>query len=90
MLKGFLRDKTRDMLEQKRKNLNTYVTQFNEAISAVTDIIDTLTSTSSNIEKTIEEINEYQNELSNTTKELNIAKEKNDKVIKNFKALIAD
>ena len=85
-----LKSKTRDMLEQKRKSLNTYVTQFNEAIASVTDIIDTLTSTSSNIEKTIEEINEYQNELSNTTKELTVAKEKNDKVIKNFKALIAD
>lgn len=82
--------RAQDMLEQKKKSLNTYTAQFNTAVSAVTGIIDTLTQTSSNIEQTIAEINEYQKELDATTKGLRETKDKNDKVIKNFRALLAD
>lgn len=86
----FRKRKAQDMLEQKKKLLNTYTAQFNTAVSAVTGIIDTLTQTSSNIEQTIAEINEYQKELDTTTAELHETKDKNDKVIKNFRALLAD
>jgi len=86
----FKRRRAQDMLEQKKKSLNTYTAQFNTAVSAVTGIIDTLTQTSSNIEQTIAEINEYQKELDATTKGLRETKDKNDKVIKNFRALLAD
>lgn len=86
----FHRKNAHDVLEQKKKKLNTYVEQFDTAVSIITNTIDVLTSTSSNIEQTIVEIDEYQNELNNTTKDLRAAKEKNDKVIKNFKALLAD
>ena len=82
--------RAQDMLEQKKKSLNIYTAQFNTAVSAVTGIIDTLTQTSSNIEQTIAEINEYQKELDATTKGLRETKDKNDKVIKNFRALLAD
>ena len=86
----FKHRKAQDMLEQKKKSLNTYTAQFNIAVSAVTGIIDTLTQTSSNIEQTIAEINEHQKELDTTTKGLRETKDKNDKVIKNFRALLAD
>ena len=86
----FKRRRAQDMLEQKKKSLNTYTAQFNTAVSAVTGIIDTLTQTSSNIEQTIAEINEYHKELDATTKGLRETKDKNDKVIKNFRALLAD
>lgn len=79
-----------DMLEQKKRSLNTYNTQFNMAVSVVTGVIDTLTQTSSNIEQTIAEISEYQKELDVTTKGLRETKDKNDRVIKNFRALLAD
>lgn len=87
MFKG---KKAHDMLEQKKRNLNTYVEEYEGAVSAVTDIIDTLTRTSSNIEQTIAEINEYQQELNDTAEKLQKAKSKNDKVIKNFEALLGD
>lgn len=78
------------MLERKKKNLNTYNARFNMAVAAITDIIDILTQTSANIEDTIMEIDEYTNELAHTVKELNRTKEKNNRVIKNFSALIAE
>lgn len=86
----FKSKRAQDMLEQKKKSLNTYVAQFDTAVSAVTGIIDALTQTSSNIEHTITEINDYHKELDATTNGLRETKEKNDKVIKNFRALFAD
>ena len=79
-----------DMLEQKKQKLNTYSNIFTNAVSIVNTVIDTLTNANSDIEQTISEINEYQQELSNTAKGLQESKDKNEKVIKNFKALIAE
>lgn len=79
-----------DMLEQKKQKLNTYSNIFTNAVSIVNTVIDTLTNANSDIEQTIAEINEYQQELSNTAKGLQESKDKNEKVIKNFKALIAE
>lgn len=84
------RKKTIDMLEQKRKALHTYESLFDSTVSAVTCIIDSLQRTSSDIEHTLAEIDEYQKELISTSDGLKAAKEKNDKVIKNFRALVAE
>lgn len=84
------RKRVQDMLEQKKKSLNTYTMQFDMAVSAVTGIIDALTQTSSSIEQTIAEINEYQKELDAPAQGLKCTKDKNDKVIKNFRALLTD
>lgn len=84
------RKRVQDMLEQKKKSLNTYTMQFDMAVSAVTGIIDALTQTSSSIEQTIAEINEYQKELDATAQGLKCTKDKNDRVIKNFRALLTD
>ena len=85
----FRKTKAHDMLEQKRNNLNTYVAQFNSAVTAVTTIVDVLTETNDNIRQTLTEIDDYQKALSCTAEDLKVAKDKNDKVIKNFNALIS-
>lgn len=86
----FKQNKVQDMLEQKKKTLDTYTMQFNTAVFAVTEIIDVLTQANSGIEQTIAEIDEYQKKLDETTKGLREAKEKNSKVVSNFRALIAE
>ena len=89
MFKTSRKIKAQDMLELKKKNLNTYATQFDNAVSAVTGIIDTLTTASLNTDKTIAEIDDYQKELSETAQGLRNTKAKNDRVVQNFKALLA-
>lgn len=85
-----IKRKSKDVLAQKRQRLNTYSKKYDSAVSLVTGIIDILTQTSADIEDTIREIDEYTNELACTAGELQRTKEKNDKVIKNFRALIAE
>lgn len=84
------RKNARDMLERKKKSLNTYVNQYNKAVLAVTTIIDRLTQTSTNIDNTLAEIDAYQAALAETVEGLHEAKAKNENVIKNFRALLAD
>lgn len=82
--------KSKDVLAQKKQRLNTYLQKYDNAVSLVTGIIETLTQTSADIENTIKEIDEYTNELVCTAGELQRTKEKNDKVIKNFRKLIEE
>lgn len=77
-----------DVLAQKRNRLNSYVAQFDKAVSLITDTIDNLGVINGNINSTIQEIDEYQQELAATRTGLAEAKERNDKVIANFQALL--
>ena len=77
-----------DVLAQKRNRLNSYVAQFDKAVSLITDTIDNLGVINGNINNTIQEIDEYQQELAATRTGLAEAKERNDKVIANFQALL--
>ena len=78
-----------DVLAQKRNQLNYYVAQFDKAVSLITDTIDNLGFINGNINSTIQEIDEYQQELAATRTGLAEAKERNDKVIANFQALLS-
>lgn len=78
-----------NMLEQKTKSLNTYVKQFNKAVSLVTSVVDKLTRANEGIERTVAEIEDYQKALDNTITGLTEAKSKNERVIENFNALLA-
>lgn len=78
-----------DVLAQKRNRLNAYVAQFDKAVSLITDTIDNLGVINGNINSTIQEIDEYQQELAATRTGLAEAKERNDKVIANFQALLS-
>lgn len=78
-----------DVLERKKDVLNTYVKQYDMAVSMVTGIVDALSEANTGIEQTITEIDAYQKELEVTAEGLRTAKERNTKVIGNFKALLA-
>lgn len=78
-----------DVLAQKKNRLNSYVAQFDKAVSLITDTIDNLGVINDNINTTIQEIDEYQQELDATRTGLAEAKERNDKVIANFQALLS-
>jgi len=77
-----------DVLAQNKNRLNAYVAQFDKAVSLITDTIDNLGVINGNINSTIQEIDEYQQELAATRTGLAEAKERNDKVIANFQALL--
>ena len=80
--------KKKDVLSQKRAELNTYINQFNSAISMVTNTIASLSSINDGIAQKIKEIDEYQAELDTTKTGLVIAKDQNERVIQNFNALL--
>lgn len=79
----------KDVLEQKRKALASYTSQFDKAVSLVTSTIDSLNALDANIQKTIGEIDDYQKELDATKDGLVAAQGKNQRVIDNFKSLLA-
>lgn len=78
-----------DILAQKKNRLNQFNAQFDRAVSLVTNTIDEPGKISQNISETMGEIDEYERELAATKSGLAEAKAKNDKVISNFKSLLA-
>lgn len=79
-----------DVLEEKKKTLAEYMDEFNWAVSIVTGTIDNLNQLGEDIDRTIQEIQDYQKNLEETKAGLEEAKQKNSRVIKNFKALLAE
>ena len=77
-----------DVLAQKKSRLDSYNAQFDKAVSHITDTIDNLGVISKNISDTIQEIDDYQRELAETKDGLTVAREKNERVIANFQALL--
>ena len=78
-----------DVLAQKKSRLDSYNAQFDKAVSLITDTIDNLGVISKNISDTIQEIDDYQRELAETKDGLTVAREKNERVIANFQALLS-
>lgn len=78
-----------DVLAQKKSRLVSYVAQFNDAVSLITNTINNLGTINKGIEDTIQEIDEYQRDLAETKAGLAEARDKNDKVIANFQALLS-
>ena len=77
-----------DVLAQKKSRPDSYNAQFDKAVSLITDTIDNLGVISKNISDTIQEIDDYQRELAETKDGLTVAREKNERVIANFQALL--
>lgn len=78
-----------DVLAQKKSRLDSYVAQFDKAVSLITGTIDNLAVINQNINDTIQEIDDYQRELAETKTGLAEARDKNDKVIANFQTLLS-
>lgn len=77
-----------DVLAQKKSRPDSFNAQFDKAVSLITDTIENLGVISRNISDTIQEIDDYQRELAETKDGLAMAREKNDRVIANFQALL--
>lgn len=80
----------KDMLEIKKKELTSYKRQFDDAVSIITDTVARLEFINECTEQKIQEINEYQTQLEDTKAGLSEAKDKNSRIIKNFKALLGE
>ena len=78
----------KDMLKSKQKRLDRFGRQFEKAVDMVTRCIDHLTNINSSISESISEIQSYQSELSETCASLESAKQNNERVIRNFQALL--
>lgn len=77
-----------DVLKQKQLELDTYVGQAKDAISLVTDTISTLGTINESIDAKIREIDDYTAGLSETRSGLTDARTMNERIIKNFNALL--
>lgn len=80
---------TVDNLAQKREQLALFRGQFNATVAMVTQTIEDLDNLNINIDKTLEEIEDYQKNLEGLRREMIDTRTKNEKVVKNFKALLA-
>lgn len=80
--------KNKDILSQKKAELNTYINKFNKAIRMVTDTINSLTSINDGIVEKMKEIDAYQDELVRTKVSLSETKSKNERIIQNFNSLL--
>lgn len=80
---------TVDNLAQKREQLALFRGQFDTAVAMVTQTIEDLDGLNINIDKTLEEIEDYQKNLEGLRLEMIDTRTKNEKVVKNFKALLA-
>lgn len=80
--------KTKDVLQQKQKKLVDCKTQFDAATSVVTSAVKNINTINAEIQTTIQEIEEYQSQLDETKAGLKDTQKKNERIIKNFNALL--
>lgn len=80
--------KTKDVLQQKQKELADCQKQFGAAISIVTSTVQNLTHINEEIQTKVQEIEEYQSQLNATKTGLKDTQKKNERTIKNFNALL--
>lgn len=80
--------RSKDFLEQKRKQLNMLAMQQSSALSMVNHTISSLQSNNEEIASVISEIEDYRRQLETEQRELTDVKDKNMRIIENFKRLI--
>lgn len=77
-----------DVLKQKQSELASYVQQFDSAVSMITGAVDELRNANDAIGVKIQEITDYEVQLSHTKSGLSDARARNDRVIQKFTALL--
>ena len=82
------RMKRNDFLEQKRRQLSMLTTQQNSALSMVNNTITNLQKNNEEIASVIADIEEYRRLLEAEGAQLSSVKDKNTRIIENFKRLI--
>lgn len=78
----------RDMLTQKKGNLQSYITTGDSCLSIFMSVVKRLTTANASIDDELLEIEGYQKELNDTRDGLAKAKAKNERIIKNINALL--
>ena len=77
-----------DVFQRKDDEINEFVSCFNAAINTFNAAMNSLIAVNYSIDEKLSEVDEYQRKLNTTRDGLNQAKEKNSKVISNFRALL--
>lgn len=80
--------RSKDFLEQKRKQLDMLAMQQSSALNMVNHTISSLQSNNEEIASVISEIEDYRRQLETEQRELTDVKDKNTRIIENFKRLI--
>lgn len=82
--------KQQDILTKKREGADFFTKQFDTAVNLITNTINMLTHANESIDREMDEIADYQSRLDETKNDLAAQKNRNEKVIKNFTALIGE
>lgn len=79
-----------DVLNQKKKELNSYIQQYDRSVLSITGIITNLEEINKGIDDKVAEITEYEEKLQYEKIRFKDTKDKNAIVLKNLKALIGE
>lgn len=80
--------KIKDILQQKQEELNSLQEVASSAFSLVTTTVNRLSQINSEIDAKVADIEDYQKQFEATKSGFMETKTKNEKIIKNFNALI--
>lgn len=78
-----------DLFQQKDNEISEYVSRFNAAVNTFNAAMNGLIAVNDTIDEKLSEVDADQKRLDGIREGLNQAKEKNAKVISNFRALLA-
>ncbi|MBQ6863269.1 MAG: hypothetical protein IJO14_03410 [Clostridia bacterium] len=81
--------KRKDILAKKQEELAGVVAMFETAVSVVSGVVKNLSDLNTQIDTEIQEIDEYQRELSSTRDSLASARSKNERIMQNFSSLLS-
>lgn len=81
--------KRKDILAKKQEELAGVVAMFETAVSVVSGVVKNLSDLNTQIDTEIQEIDEYQKELSSTRDSLASARSKNERIMQNFNSLLS-
>ena len=87
-MKGYIMTMKNDMLASKQAKLNLLNLRYDNAVSLVTSTLDSLESINAEIDTNMAEIETYTQQLLATKDELSKTREKNTRVITNFRKLL--
>lgn len=75
-------------MAKKRESADFFTKQFDTAVNLITNTINMLTHANENIDREMDEITDYRSRLGEIKNALVAQKNRNEKIIKNFTALI--
>lgn len=82
--------RTKNIIEEKQKQLTTLQAESNRALDIVTSTINSLATVNEKIDVTMSEISEAKAKLQSTEDDLSKTRLHNTKIIDKFRALIED